>query len=285
MNVKTGRKKFWLLTTSAIFFIFSLISVIENSLYRVEDYFVYKSMITVAGKAEACTDISPRPTLALAEENKRKVCALFMNGGNHNKLPREIKEFVNLEELYLASNLLTSLPKEISSLKIRKLDLGKNQFLKIPSSVFDLIYLEKLETGFNRIRMLQRDINKLKNLKYLSLNKNKIILLPKTLGELKKLEYLELGNNNLERLPDEIGNLSNLKELYLYSNKLEEIPPEIGSLKNLKNLDLSFNQLKNLPAEIKDLTNLAKINIKGNPLSEKELSDIKYNLPRTEIIF
>src|SRR3989344_8709349 len=106
-------KKHWRIFVPVVLIIFIVTGLIETSFFHKDSYFIPKSMITVAKRAQACSDSIPQPTLALIEENKINTCILVMNASNMKQLYSEIKEFKNLEELYLASNRLSSLPVEI----------------------------------------------------------------------------------------------------------------------------------------------------------------------------
>ena len=278
-------KKYWRIFVPVVLIIFVSTSLIEISFFHKDSYFIPNSMITVAKRALACSDKIPQPTLALIEENKINTCVLVMNASNMKQLYTEIKEFINLEVLYLASNRLSSLPSELSELPLKHLDIGKNQFLTMPKPILALQNLEKLEAGFNRIRTVPRDIGKLKTLTFLSLNKNLIIRLPSTIGDLTQLEFLEMGDNRIIVLPDAIGRLSRLAELYLYDNKLTEIPPSVGQLTNLKILDLRNNQLQKLPSQIAGLKSLERLDLSGNGFDTREIARIRRMLPNTHVTF
>ena len=287
-EISITRKNSWILASSVTFIIMSLFSLIENSFFRVEDYFVPRSMITIAKKAVACGNGNqpeePMPTLKLIAQNKTDTCKLFMDGSDLKQIYAEIKEFNKLEELHLASNRLKTLPKEIGDLPIKYIDLGKNQLVTVPKAVLELEKLQKLEIGFNQIRTIPGNVNKLTELRFASFNKNLIIKLPRAIGELKKLEFLELGNNRIVILPKEIGGLSNLKELYLYNNSLHKIPVEIGLLEKLEILDLRNNLLKDIPEETGNLKNLKRIELSGNNINNKVIEMLKKRLPDTKIV-
>ena len=121
-------------------------------------------------------------------------------------LPSAIGQLINLKELYLNNNKLSSLPPEISRLSD----------------------LEVLDVGFNRLKQLPPEIDHLTNLRKIFLNDNRLSSLPVEIGRLNNLEVLSLRYNNLNQLPIEIGRLSSLRTIYLSDNpKLQDPPPEI----------------------------------------------------------
>lgn len=147
------------------------------------------------------------------------------------KLPREIKYFKNLKELYLSFHSLTILPKEIGKL---------NQ-------------LERLCITKCGLRYLCSKIGSLITLKSLTLSNNRLEKLPKELGNLKHLKILDLSFNSLKRLPKEIGNLTDLEILDLKDNEIEEFPKEMINLQKLQSFNYKNNKIKKVQVEIKNL--------------------------------
>lgn len=175
---------------------------------------------------------------------------------------------VNLTELDLYDNQLSSLPPEIGNLiNLEYLNLDRNRLTSLPLEIGDLINLTEIYLFSNRLSSLPTEIGNLTNITRLVLGSNQLSSLPLEFWNLTNLIMLELGANNLSNLPPEIGNLTNLTELHLYSNQLSSLPPEIGNLTNLTWLVLDRNQLSILPNEIEYLTNLTLLYFHYNPLN------------------
>ena len=139
-----------------------------------------------------------------------------------------------VEKLFLASNLLTSVPFGIHTLnKLCVLDLRRNQLRTIPA------------------RLL-----KLPSLRDLRLSENKIVELPKKCKWSPSLKTLNLSDNLLETLPDSMAQ-AKLSVLNLARNNLYEVPPCICEITTLQTLDLSANpRLTQLPSEMGRLRNI-----------------------------
>ena len=179
-----------------------------------------------------------------------------------------IEKLVNLTELDLSYNQLSSLPPEIGKLQnLTKLSLSFNPLSSLPPEITKLQKLTKLYLSYNQLSSFLSEIGKLVNLTWLSLSYNQLSSLPPEIGKLQKLTKLDFRSNQLSSLPPEIGKLQNLTSLNLGSNHLSSLPPEIGKLQNLTWLSLSYNHLSSLPPEIGKLQNLTKLNLGSNHLS------------------
>ncbi|NEU84277.1 COR domain-containing protein, partial [Nostoc sp. UIC 10630] len=133
----------------------------------------------------------------------------------------------NLEFFDLASNQLSSLPKEIGQLtNLEFFDLASNQLSSLPKEIGQLTNLQTLYLGRNQLGSLSPEIAQLTNLQILNLSSNQLSSLPKEIGQLTNLQTLNLSSNQLSSLPREIRQLSNLKKLDLRRNPVP-IPPEI----------------------------------------------------------
>jgi Leucine-rich repeat (LRR) protein len=182
----------------------------------------------------------------------------------------------DLEELCLAGNMITELPRGIGKLTgLKRLQLAGNFLRSIPPEIGELSSLEGLWLGGNMIEgELPTEIGNLTNLKQLSVSGNCIETLPSSMGSLISLVELEVAGNDLSSIPHEIYKLKNLKklclngnrithlpesgveglesleELFLMGNILDSLPPGIGRLKNLKQLSVADNMLRTLPMDI-----------------------------------
>ena len=168
---------------------------------------------------------------------------------------------------------------------IIRLDLESNNLRgTIPSSIFDLPYLEELNLKWNtEVRFSFEGIWNALNLKILYLSEVKIDSMngigaapalktlhltgcgisgpfPKEIANLAPtLEQLYVAYNDFTgTLPTEFGMLQHLTDFYAYSNEFSgRIPSQIGEMSSLQNLVLSENLLSGqIPSEIGSMTNL-----------------------------
>ncbi|HWR83778.1 MAG TPA: COR domain-containing protein [Candidatus Deferrimicrobium sp.] len=183
------------------------------------------------------------------------------------KLPPEIAELQNLQELDLSANRLTSLPPEIAELQnLEWLDLSDNALRAMPPEIAQLQSLEWLDLSDNQLTALPPEIAELQNLQWVGLSYNQLTALPPEIAQLQNLQKLNLSGNQLTALPPEIKQLQSLHELDLSGNQLTALPPEIAQLQNLQKLNLSGNQLTALPPEIAQLQYLELLYLTRNRL-------------------
>ena len=136
--------------------------------------------------------------LMIEQAVQEKATTLDLMNNQLTKLPPEIGQLSNLEQLNLSGNQLTELPPEITQLSnLPSLNLSRNQLTELPP-----------------------EIGQLSNLQSLYLNSNQLTELPPEIGQLSNLLSLYLRNNQLTELPPEIWQLSNLLELFLSENLL-----------------------------------------------------------------
>jgi len=176
------------------------------------------------------------------------------------------------------STRLTELPPEIGQLQLTELSLFGNQLTTLPKEIGQLTQLTELDLRGNQLTALPSEIGQLSQLISLNLRGNQLTALPPEIGQLSQLISLNLRGNQLTALPPEIGQLSQLISLNLSSNQLAALPPEIGQLTQLTSLNLSGNQLTAWPPEIDQLTQLIELDIDGNQLTEllTEFNQLKW---------
>ena len=107
-------------------------------------------------------------------------------------------------------------------LNLRELLLNNNYLTSLPESIGNLTNLQTLILFYNRLTSLPESIGNLSNLQILSLIANKLTSLPESIGDLSNLRDLWLSRNKLTSLPESIGDLSNLRELDLSNNELND---------------------------------------------------------------
>jgi Leucine-rich repeat (LRR) protein len=116
------------------------------------------------------------------------------------KIPTEIGQLVNLNQLYLDNNQLTG---------------------KIPTEIGQLVNLDILKLNNNKLTgKIPTEIGQLVNLNTLYLHDNKLTgKIPTEIGQLINLNDLYLDKNQLTgKIPTEIGQLVNLNFLSIYMN-------------------------------------------------------------------
>lgn len=196
---------------------------------------------------------------------------LDLSNNNLKTIPESLTaRLLNLVELDLHSNQLTSLPNSIGCLsKLQVLNVSANLLKILPKSVEDCKCLEELDANFNRLETISETMGfELINLKKLSLNSNKLTFLPQSTSHITTLCVLDVHLNNLQSLPEGFENLTHLKVLNISQNfhHLLSIPPSIGLLMSLTELDISYNSISTLPNSLGCLGKLKIFHAEGNPL-------------------
>lgn len=202
------------------------------------------------------------------------VIGLSFTYNNLSKLPAEIGNLSNLEELSISGNTSGAIPTEIGKLdKLKSLILSINlSQSSIPAEIGNLFNLEVLTLANNQlIGKIPAEISNLQKLKVLNFSGNQLAgEIPAEISNLTNLQRLDFSKNNLTgRIPEGIEKLIRLEQIHLFNNQLEgNIPFGIGKLKGLKYLLLNDNNLTgNLPLGIAELTGLNFLNLSNNQLS------------------
>jgi Leucine-rich repeat (LRR) protein len=173
-------------------------------------------------------------------------------------IPNKIKDFKNIRDINISTNLLSDLP-----------------FNNMPTE-----RLLKLTATNNRLKNLSLGINRLKKLRHLCLGKNMFEEFPVEVTELDNLRKLFFHDNFITSLPSEIGNLKQLRALVLCDNKsLVELPEEIVKLDKLQTLDLRDTKVTNLPEGLSKLSGLRQIKLSSKYFEPSELEEIKSWFP------
>jgi Leucine-rich repeat (LRR) protein len=165
---------------------------------------------------------------------------------------------------------------------IKKISLPENNLVgDVPSSIFNLEYLESLELNGNEITLSLEAIGNAQSLTELYLSEtpvtsltgvsdSKLVYLhltscnmtgtvPSELFKVTTLHGLYLNYNFFEgTLSTEVGKLTDLREFYLFNNDISgSLPSEIGMLSHINVLGLGENKLTGeLPTELSLLTSL-----------------------------
>lgn len=138
-------------------------------------------------------DVPVYTSLKEAVKNPMAVRRLSLVKMKLGKVPSEIFEMENLEELDLSRNRIRVLPPAIAQLrKLRILKLQKNQLESLPE-----------ETG------------QLRRLEILDVSRNPLYRLPESLGKCSSLRQILAWDTNLSDLPATLNQLENLQEIDL----------------------------------------------------------------------
>ena len=167
------------------------------------------------------------------------------------------KDPKTIYELRLTDMKLTQLDNLEELVKLRELDLSRNQ-LKDVTAIACLKELRSLNLSSNAI--VEMPQLKLAYLQKLDLSYNAIVSL-KNLSHSKKLIDLNLCSNSIEKV-DDISGLTELKSLDLSGNKIAKIDT-LTTLTRLEQLTLNYLPLNN-PINCRDLSKLAvleKLNV------------------------
>ena len=185
-------------------------------------------------------------------------------------LPDSIGQLVKLTKLDISNNNFVKLPDSIGQLtNLTSLKITRNSLLiNLPDSIGQLINLTELRIDHNSLTKIPESIGQLTNLTKLEIWANRLTQLPNSIEKLVNLNQLCMGNNKLTQLPDSIRQLTNLTELHIWENQLTELPDFIGQLTNLTSLTVQNNKLTQLPNWIGQLTNLTQLYIWENQLTE-----------------
>jgi internalin A len=206
----------------------------------------------------------------------------------------------DLKKLELGYNDISDAAPLASLVSLEHLDLGWNQIgASLVGSLSQLSRLTHLDLGVNDITNITT-LSDLKNLAYLYLNHNRLNdILP--LSKLTGVQELYLGDNRISDISP-LSGLTQLRSLGLYHNQITNIA-SLVNLKQIEYLDLRVNEISDLTSfagvtfpELKridfrynyisdgspliqaSMPKIQIITLEGNKLTEKEISEIIYDL-------
>ncbi|XP_076633520.1 leucine-rich repeat 47 [Colletes latitarsis] len=136
---------------------------------------------------------------------------LYLVGLNRTSFDRQVLKLQSLRILNLSNNQISSLPKELGSLRLQELNVSQNRLNEDKNwtwldEVTITQNLKFLDISKNFLRMLPERIGKLCALVDLKASKNMLIYLPQSIGRLRHLQHLDVANNNLKCMPGSIRN-------------------------------------------------------------------------------
>ncbi|XP_043265175.1 leucine-rich repeat protein 1 [Colletes gigas] len=136
---------------------------------------------------------------------------LHLIGLNRTSFDRQVLKLQSLRILNLSNNQISSLPKELGSLRLQELNVSQNQLNEDKNWIWlDEVTINQtikfLDISNNFLRMLPERIGKLCALVDLKASKNMLFYLPQSIGRLPHLQHLDVANNNLKCMPGSMRN-------------------------------------------------------------------------------
>jgi Leucine-rich repeat (LRR) protein len=223
----------------------------------------------------------------LLKTKRDTVKVLNLSNLGLGKLPDEIYNFKNLEELDLSKNEFEVLRLNAKKLpKLKKILLAENLLSENSIKIKRNKHVQILSLIDNAFEAFPKRIQRNKGLKDIHLANN---FIKSTEGirfkKMKSLELMNFYNNQITSLSEKIGYLENLQILDLYHNQLSFLPQNIVKLKKLQTLAVSNNNLWEFPSKMQDLVNLKILYAHHNKLSSVdflppniEYLDLGFNL-------
>jgi len=193
------------------------------------------------------------------------------------------KSLNSLEQLFLQSNQLTTLPIGLRGLpKLRIADISRNK-LESSEELFETLTsfpsLAELDMSSNALTYLPDTISRLTSLTVLAVADNQIEVLPESLSEMTGFRptgpsfsqcQLLLSYNRLTEFPRCVLTLNGIQELSLSGNSIPTIPGEISALNRLQSFSLANNRSSEpvkLPASLAEITTLQRLYLRNSKIS------------------
>jgi len=176
-----------------------------------------------------------------------KLTSIDASGCALAALPDEVASLVDLEELLVYTNKLTTLPATVGKLTgLTTLNVFNNQIKKLPAEVGSLISLEELNAAANKLMMLtDAHFAGMASLKNLQLSENNLVRMG-SLAPCVNLEELRISKCNLEEMPT-LSSHPKLTILEIHGNRVGAVPDDyFAATPALQRLSIWGN--KTLPA-------------------------------------
>ena len=174
-----------------------------------------------------------------------------------------ISKYVNLQELKLSRNKLSTLQGLGNLKRVVYIDASENELTELLDMSPPLSNVREANFANNAIRQISSKLENFQCLKVLSLDGNSLDTLD-GIEALRRLEVLSAAGNSLTSCSG-LSQLQCLRELDLSGNNISSIDG-VGELGNLEVLKLSDNAVESLE-RMKSLTSLRKLDIQGNDLA------------------
>lgn len=214
-----------------------------------------------------------------------KLDCIFNNLSGINLEGSSIKHFPNIKqaegspaiEFSLSNTQIKSIPKEIGSMRVRRIKIRDNQLEYIAPEIGQLEDLERLYlTNSPNLPpdALPKELGNCKKLQVISFDNCNLTEFPVQITEIEALVNLSLNDNNIKEVPAEISNLQNMSTFYIKNNQLTTLPKELNKMPGLHYLGLENNKIESLPAKMFNIQRdtLCSIVLGGNPIKSMPVS-------------
>ncbi|XP_078677882.1 uncharacterized protein LOC144914180 [Branchiostoma floridae x Branchiostoma belcheri] len=199
---------------------------------------------------------------------------VMQNNKLSNIRPGVFSSLTNLHKLYLSNNQLRSadIPREafLGLVNLQDLDLANNSLTTIPHSPPSLQYLHLESNDIHYIPSFA--FSHLYSLKHLYLNHNFLTshgIAPNAFSGLRDLVYIDLSHNDLVEPPG--GLPSSLEDVYLSGNNLIHIPSDVfmvnGELRGLFLNNNTLNDSSIHSGSFYGLNSIQSLDLSGNELT------------------
>jgi hypothetical protein len=231
--------------------------------------------------------------LVLAKQEPGKVITLDLSYSNLTSLPEEVKEFKNMEGLFVQFNNIKVLPAWLNGINaLQRIIINDNYDLDLAHSLDNIknTKLHYLNVSNCNIPSIPLEIVYFTGLQDLDFSGNAIVVVPKYLGELDSLTRLDLSKNRITSVSPGIWNCSSLNYIDLSGSTISGIDTVLAifsAMPTLKQLNIQYT-----PSSLWSELSLDKLNIAGGIIDDKfmtndlqaksiSLSDISISSPNT----
>ncbi|XP_036334982.1 protein lap1 isoform X2 [Rhagoletis pomonella] len=205
-------------------------------------------------------------------QHERTLEELYLNSARITSLPPELFYCQNLRVLVVSNNNLESVPNAVAALRqLQTLNLSRNYLScnslnRLPDALTSLITLKELFLNETYLEFLPANFGRLIHLKVLELRLNNLITLPKSIARLTSLLRLDIGYNEFTELPEVVGELKQLRELWIDFNQINRISSNVGKLRDILHFDASGNNISILPHDMSNWRDIEVLSLCTNNL-------------------
>ncbi|GLC42496.1 hypothetical protein PLESTF_000760700 [Pleodorina starrii] len=191
-----------------------------------------------------------------------------------SRLPPALGAAPVLQQMYLANNALTDLPRTFACLPMVDLFLSENAFERVPVAVLGMSQLAKLSMACCKLREVPDALGSVATLKFLDLSFNQLRGLPDGLSRLTALNALNISFNPLSGFPPVLTNITGLLELNLDHTGVSTVPEGLGELRRLEGLQLEGCPLPQPAATLYAANPLLLVQVHNTALTSLDLSGL-----------
>eukprot|EP01064_Diplonema_japonicum_P011528 TRINITY_DN1893_c0_g1_i1.p1 TRINITY_DN1893_c0_g1~~TRINITY_DN1893_c0_g1_i1.p1 ORF type:complete len:628 (+),score=87.40 TRINITY_DN1893_c0_g1_i1:47-1885(+) len=210
---------------------------------------VAKETVANIEASKGCVDLSKKTHVmgvltsipdAVFEDDS--VTVLKCNNQGLTSVPRELVYLQSLAVLEICGNRVSSLPDELSRMRLSQVILKKNGMTVFPRILSSIPTLRHIDLSMNRIQEIPSLLHT--SLDSLVLSDNSIVAVP---AVPQCLTTLQLSSNRIATLPAGLPSaLPKISTFDLSNNDLTTVPPELGTMTTLRSLSLTGNPLKTI---------------------------------------